>query len=158
MNRREFAGITSLTGLLLPYHKMFGSLVGIDKIQINDDLKKQSIAAFQRFESVWDFNDFWKRGNTFDACLTFADALHNKWPNDAEIISIQKTSAKCWKKITGFFIQIDPAQMWADHFGWWGLMGIDAAKHLKRIGNIDLATNFTQLSITRVAAGKRSCL
>ena len=147
MNRREFARITSLTGLLLPYHKMFGSLVGIDKIQINDDLKKQSIAAFQRFESVWDFNDFWKRGNTFDACLTFADALHNKWPNDAEIISIQKKIGEMLEEDYRFFHSIDPAQMWADDFGWWGLMGINAAKHLKRIGNIDLATKFTQLSI-----------
>lgn len=35
----------------------------------------QCINAFNRFEEVWDFNDFWKRRNTFDACLTFTDAL-----------------------------------------------------------------------------------
>ncbi|HEY5367466.1 MAG TPA: hypothetical protein VIJ75_00620 [Hanamia sp.] len=76
MDRREFARLTSLAALSLPYKNTFGSLISVDQFKNKDDIKKKSIAAFKRFETVWNFNDFWKRGNTFDACLTFADAMH----------------------------------------------------------------------------------
>ncbi len=143
MNRREFAKISSITALYLPVRKISGKLI----VSKEDDLKSKAVAAFKRFQEVWDFNDFWKRGNTFDACLTFANALHQKWPKDAEVVSIQKRIGEMLEEDYRFFHSIDPAQMWADDFGWWGLMGINAAKHLKRIGNNDLAKKFTQLSI-----------
>ena len=44
-----------------------------------EKLKSWSIAAFIRFEEIWNFNDFWKRGNTFDACLTFVNAVQQRW-------------------------------------------------------------------------------
>ena len=147
MNRREFAKLSSYTALCFPLKNIAGKVDGNFFFEKEDEIKEQAIAAFKRFEEVWDFNDFWKRGNTFDACLTFADALHKKWPNDAEVISIQKKIGEMLEEDYRFFHSIDPAQMWADDFGWWGLMGINAAKHLKRIGNNDLATKFTQLSI-----------
>jgi hypothetical protein len=147
MNRREFARLTSFAGLLLPYHKMFGSVVGIDKLQYNSNIKKQSIAAFKRFESVWNFNDFWKRGNTFDACLTFADAMHHKWPGDAEVIAMQQRIGQMLEENYKYFTSIDPGKLWADDFGWWGLMGINARKHLLRLGNTTLAYKYRNLSI-----------
>ncbi|HSN09092.1 MAG TPA: hypothetical protein VLS85_08640, partial [Hanamia sp.] len=135
MNRREFAKLSSYTALFFPLKKMTGGIPGKLIPLKENEIKDQAIAAFKRFEEVWDFNDFWKRGNTFDACLTFADALHNKYPTDAEVISVQKKIGEMLEEDYRFFHSIDPAQMWADDFGWWGLMGINARKHLKRIGN-----------------------
>ena len=34
--------------------------------------EEQALAAFRRVTEIWEFNDFWKRGNTFDATLVFA--------------------------------------------------------------------------------------
>src|ERR1700749_4293902 len=90
MKRREFTRLTSFATLIIPYQKLFGSLIDPEQTNNLDDIKTKCFAAFNRFESIWKFNDFWKRGNTFDACLTFADALHKKWPADAGVISIQK--------------------------------------------------------------------
>src|SRR5665213_4170668 len=135
MNRREFAKLTSLAALSLPYNNRFGRMVDIDQFQNNQDIKNQSIAAFKRFESVWNFNDFWKRGNTFDACLTFANALHRKWPRDEEIIAIQKMIGEMLEENYKYFMSFDTGKLWADDFGWWGLMAINARKHLMRTGN-----------------------
>jgi len=147
MNRREFARVTSFAALSLSYNKMFGGKVGIDQFPNDDLIKSQSIAAFKRFESVWNFNDFWKRGNTFDACLTFADAMHHKWPGDEEVIAMQKRIDEMLEENYQFFSSIDPGKLWADDFGWWGLMGINARKHLLRSGNKTLADKYTNLSI-----------
>jgi hypothetical protein len=147
MNRREFARLTSLVTLSLPYTNIFGGMTGKELLKNKDDIKKQSIAAFKRFETVWNFNDFWKRGNTFDACLTFADAMHRKWPRDAEVISMQKKIGKMLEEDYQYFISIDPGKLWADDFGWWGLMAINARKHLLRLGNSELAGEYTKLAI-----------
>lgn len=146
MNRREFARLTSLAALTLPYKNMFGGMVGIDPFQNDDDIKKQSIAAFKRFESVWDFNDFWKRGNTFDGCLTFADAMQSKWPADAEVISMQERIGEMLEENYLFFMSFDAGKLWADDFGWWGLMGINARRHLLRLGKTSLADKYALLS------------
>ncbi len=146
MDRREFARLTSLVALSLSYKDMFGRVV-FNQFPNNDEIKKQSIAAFKRFESVWNFNDFWKRGNTFDACLTFAEALHRKWPQDVEVISIQKRIGDMLEENYKYFKTFDPGTLWADDFGWWGLMSINARKHLIKLGNKDLAEKYTTLSI-----------
>jgi len=146
MNRREFARLTSLAALTLPYKNLFGGMVGIDPFQDEDDIKKQAIAAFKRFDSVWDFNDFWKRGNTFDACLTFAEAMHRKWPGDADVISIQERIGEMLEENYTFFMSFDAGKLWADDFGWWGLMGINARRHLLRLGKTSLADKYTFLS------------
>ncbi len=51
----------------------------------DNELKERSLAAFRRFREVWDFNDFWKRGNTMDTCVTFALAARQRWPRDPEV-------------------------------------------------------------------------
>ncbi len=147
MDRREFARLTSLAALSLPYKNRFGSLISIDQFKTKDDIKKKSIAAFKRFETVWNFNDFWKRGNTFDACITFADAMHRKWPHDAEVISMQKRIGEMLEEDYQYFISVDPGKLWADDFGWWGLMAINARKHLLRLENTELAGEYTKLAI-----------
>ncbi|MEO9004623.1 MAG: hypothetical protein ABI288_07790 [Ginsengibacter sp.] len=147
MNRREFARLTSFAALALPCKNGLRGRVCIDHFKNNEDIKKQSIAAFKRFESVWNFNDFWKRGNTFDACLTFADAMHRKWPRDAEVMSMHKRIGEMLEENYQYFTSLDPGTLWADDFGWWGLMGINARKHLLRSGNTALADKYATLSI-----------
>jgi hypothetical protein len=111
-----------------------------------DELKTRSIAAFSRFEQVWNFNDFWKRGNTFDACLCFVNAASVQWPDDPEIMAIQDTVTRMLQENLVFFGQFDPGSLWADDFGWWGLMGLNAYKHLKNRGETELAGQYLKLS------------
>ena len=147
MKRREFTRLTSLAALILPYQKIFSGIVSFEHVHNNDDIKKQSLAAFKRFESVWNFNDFWKRGNTFDACLTFSDAMHRKWPDDAEVIAMQKRIGEMLEENYKYFMSFEAGKLWADDFGWWGLMALNARKHLIRLGNTELADKYTKLSI-----------
>ena len=46
-----------------------------------------------------------------------------------------------------YFSSFDSGTLWADDFGWWGLMGINARKHLLRLGNDTLAAKYRNLSI-----------
>ena len=79
MDRREFIRVTGVSGMA------FSGLMPLISCSTGDpdveaQLRQQAFRAFKRFEEVWDFNDFWKRGNTFDACLVFADAVNPQWP------------------------------------------------------------------------------
>lgn len=147
MNRRTFTKLTSLAALSLPYKNSFAGMIGLTDFQKEDEVKAQSIAAFKRFEEVWNFKDFWKRGNTFDACLTFADAVHQKWPEDKDVASMQKRIDEMLEENYQYFMSVDRASMWADDFGWWGLMAINARKHLLRTGNAALADKYTRLGV-----------
>jgi hypothetical protein len=111
-----------------------------------NQLKERSIAAFNRFDEVWNFNDFWKRGNTFDACLVFSEAAVEQWPDDPEIKDIQSRVKNMLVENLDFFYGIDPGSLWADDFGWWGLMGINAYKHLNRLGETELAGQYLRLA------------
>lgn len=110
------------------------------------ELKTQSITSFNRFKEIWNFNDFWKRGNTFDACLTFAAAADAQWPNDPEVIAMQTDVKDMLVENLTFFNRFDPGDLWADDFGWWGLMGLNAYSHLNRIGETKLANQYLKLS------------
>ncbi|MBV4357468.1 hypothetical protein [Pinibacter aurantiacus] len=146
MRRRIFVKTTGSYFLLFPLVKPFTN-IGLNKAGQHDaELKAKCVAAFNRFEEVWEFNDFWRRGNTFDACLNFADALHKRWPNDNEIKSIQQRVNTMLEKDFAYFKSIDPSGMWTDDFGWWGLMGLNARRHLLRTGNKELADKYLQLS------------
>jgi len=125
---------------------LFHSCNNANHSNYEDKLKTRSIAAFNRFEEVWNFNDFWKRGNTFDACLTFVDAAHQQWPNDPEVMAMQIKVNDMLEENLVFFNQFEPGDLWADDFGWWGLMGLNAYKHLNRMGEKDLANQYLKLS------------
>jgi hypothetical protein len=45
-----------------------------------------------------------------------------------------------------YFKTFDPGAMWADDFGWWGLMGLNARKHLLQSGQEVLAGQYLELS------------
>jgi len=126
-----------------------GALLALDRAVASNDeekLKTWAIAAFNRFEEVWDFKDFWKRGNTFDACLIFVDALQERWPSDPKVKYIQAKVNKMLEDNLSFFNRYDPGSLWADDFGWWGLMALNARKHLLRMGEEELAGKYLALS------------
>lgn len=146
MYRRKLIQATGISTIIIISTMVFHSCNNVSPNEYEDKLKTQSIAAFNRFEEIWDFNDFWKRGNTFDACLTFADAVHQQWPNDPEVIAMQITVTDMLEKNLDFFNRFDPGGLWADDFGWWGLMGLNAHKHLLRMGEKELANKYLKLS------------
>lgn len=144
MHRRSFVKISTYS-LLLPVGKIGEGFV-FDGRRYGEGIKTQALAAFKRFETVWNFNDFWKRGNTFDACLTFADALQNKWPGDVKVVALQRKVDAMLEVNYTYFKSFDPGGLWADDFGWWGLMAINARKHLLKSGNKDLADKYLKLA------------
>ncbi len=145
MQRRKFIEVTGASSIAITGISPLLSWSS-DTSKSSNELKKQALLAFERFEQVWNFNDFWKRGNTFDACLTFVDAFQLRWPNDPEVAAIQKRVGKMLEENLVFFNSFDPGELWADDFGWWGLMALNARKHLLRIGDKKLADKYLELS------------
>ena len=113
---------------------------------MEEALKQQALLAFQRFEEVWDFNDFWKRGNTFDACLVFANAVRKQWPNDLQVKQMNEKIVKMLEKNLAFFNSVEVGNMWADDFGWWGIMGLNARQFLIEMNETELADKYWTLS------------
>lgn len=145
MKRRKFIQVTSVSGIA------FSGLMPLLSCSNNDSnfeeqLKQQALLAFQRFEDVWDFNDFWKRGNTFDACLVFASAVHLRWPNDPEVQQMNKKIVKMLEQNLIFFNSVNIGSMWADDFGWWGLLALNARKFLLHQEEVKLADQYWKLS------------
>jgi hypothetical protein len=145
MKRRTFIKTTSISGVVLA--GLSPCLIWANNESENSKvLKKKALLAFKRFKEVWNFNDFWKRGNTFDACLTFVDAMQEQWPNDMEVIAIQNEVEAMLEENIVFFNSFDPGELWADDFGWWGLMALNARKHLLKTNNTVLAEKYLKLS------------
>lgn len=146
MERRKFIKITSAGTALLSGAGILSACKTESGINYEDQIKQWSVAAFNQFEEVWDFNDFWKRGNTFDACLVFVAAALEQWPDDQEIVRMQSAVKSMLEKNLEFFNRFDPGTLWADDFGWWGLQALNARKHLLKMGEKVLAEKFWKLS------------
>jgi len=146
MKRRKFINLVGSSAAIMTSSNMLFALENESNNKIEDKLKKWSFAAFKRFEEVWDFNDFWKRGNTFDACLTFVDAVQTRWSSDPEVKEIQLKVKDMLVENLAFFNRFDPGDLWADDFGWWGLMALKARKHLLKINERELADKYLKLS------------
>ena len=146
MIKRQLFQTIRISTILVIGTVIFYSCKAAPQKDYESELKAQSISAFNRFKEVWDFNDFWKRGNTFDACLTFAEAANERWPNDPEVIAMQTTIKDMLVENLAFFNSFDPGDLWADDFGWWGLMGLNAYSHLIRMGETDLANQYLKLA------------
>jgi hypothetical protein len=145
MERRKFIQITGISGLT------FSGLMPLLSCSENapnfeEELKQQALLAFQRFEEVWEFFDFWKRGNTFDACLVFANAVQQRWPNDPQVKEMNEKIVKMLDKNLTFFKGVKVEVMWADDFGWWGLMALNARKFLLKMNETELADKYWTLS------------
>ena len=150
MDRRKFIQVTGVSGIgvsgltftgLMPLRSCSG-----DDPDLEEQLKQQALLAFKRFEEVWDFNDFWKRGNTFEACLVFAAALNRQWPDDPQVMEMNTRIVSMLEQNLDFFNSVDVGGMWADDFGWWGLQALNARKFLIDQGEVELADKFWHLS------------
>ncbi len=146
MERRKFIQLLGSSATLMTSTGMLFACNNSDEKDIEDKLKKWAFAAFNRFEEIWNFNDFWKRGNTFDACLTFVDAVQQRWPNDPKVKEMQIKVKDMLEENLAFFNRFDPGDLWADDFGWWGLMALNARKHLLKMGELELAEKYYTLS------------
>mgnify|MGYP003633394595 CR=1 FL=1 len=146
MKRRKFITVTGTSAIAVTGISPLLTWACSESKSSDTSLKEQALLAFQRFEEVWNFEDFWKRGNTFDACLVFVDALQQRWPKDKEVEAIQEKVGEMLKENLTFFKSYDPGTLWADDFGWWGLMALNARKHLLRLGNKELANKYLKLS------------
>ncbi len=146
MDRRNFVFLTGRSAALLSAGGFWFSCNSTTERVHEDQLKEWSISAFERFKSVWNYNDFWKRGNTFDACLTFMSAVQNQWPDDPWVKSMQESVKSMLEENLVFFNSVDPARLWADDFGWWGIMALNARKFLQKIGEPELADKYLELS------------
>ncbi|MBR8535863.1 hypothetical protein KDU71_09875 [Carboxylicivirga sediminis] len=146
MKRRKFIKLSGSFSILTTVGLSFGCNPTKNEA-FEKELKRRSVLAFKRFTEIWDFNDFWKRGNTFDACLVFVEALSQKWPDDPEVKVMQVKVVEMLKKNLEFFNSFDPGGLWADDFGWWGLMALNARKHLLRMGEDGLAERYYNLAV-----------
>jgi len=145
MDRRDFIRVTGISGIAFSGFMPLISCSSNDP-NLEEQLKQQALLAFNRFEEVWDFNDFWKRGNTFDACLVFAAAVNRQWPDDTEVATMNAKIIRMLEQNLDFFNSIDIGGMWADDFGWWGLQALNARKFLLDQGETELADKFWHLS------------
>jgi hypothetical protein len=146
MKRRKFITVTGTSAIAVTGISPLLTWACSESKSSDVLLKEKALLAFKRFEEVWDFQDFWKRGNTFDACLVFVDALEMRWSEDKEVVAIQEKVGKMLEENLAFFNSYDPGTLWADDFGWWGLMALNARKHLLRIGDNELADQYLKLS------------
>ena len=146
MDRRKFIQVAGVSTTLMSSTSLMAICKNSTRNTNEETLKTWALAAFGRFEEVWNFNDFWKRGNTFDACLCFADAVHHQWPNDSKVKAMQVTVRNMLEENLAFFNRFDPGGLWADDFGWWGLMALHARRHLRRTGDRELADKYLKLS------------
>lgn len=145
MDRRKFIQVTGVSGIA------FSGLMPLlscsnDDPNLEEQLKQQALLAFKRFEEVWDFLDFWKRGNTFDACLVFASAVYKRWPDDPVVIEMNAKIVSMLNQNLEFYHSVDAGAMWADDFGWWGLLALNARKFLLGQGELELADKYWTLS------------
>ena len=146
MERRKFIQLTGAGAILASGGALWNACGIAADSDYEAKLKAWSIAAFERFKEVWNFPDFWKRGNTFDACLTFVNAVCEQWPDDQDVEEMQKSVKKMLKENLVFFHSYNPGDLWADDFGWWGLMALNAYKFLKNTGEDELAGKYLKLS------------
>ena len=146
MNRRKFVQNSIGCSLLITSGVLWSGHEQSYNSHFENKLKLMSLAAFRRFEQIWEFDDFWKRGNTFDACLTFVAAALNRWPNDPEIQCMQLSVKNMLEKNLDYFNSFDPGRLWADDFGWWGLMALKGRSHLLKMEEYELADKYLQLS------------
>jgi len=118
------------------------------------DIKAWAIAAVKRFSQpyndsnlpLWQFNDFWRRSNTFHAYLRFVEAAERRWSTtDPELKEMQALREAMITANSKFFdSQIGGKKVWADDYGWCGISCVEARDYLLRIGDQKRADEYLQ--------------
>lgn len=112
-----------------------------------EEIELYSFQAFGCFCKVWDFDDFWKRANTCDACISLVDALMSRqYNNDVLLAEMSGTIQEMLEKNITYYRGTNLATKWVDDFGWWGLMSLNAFKLLQKLGRDELAKEYFNLA------------
>lgn len=75
-----------------------------------------------------------------------SNAVQQRWPNDPAVKEMQLKVKEMLQENLVFFNKFNPGDLWADDFGWWGLMALNARQHLLKMGETELADTYLQLS------------
>lgn len=108
------------------------------------DLKAWATGGFTRFESVWNFKDFWKRSNTFHAFLCFVDAAEQNWPGDPGVENMSSLRNDMIDTNSSYFDGAinNPSGVWVDDYGWCGISCLEARDYLRRVGDETRANDY----------------
>jgi uncharacterized protein YyaL (SSP411 family) len=92
--------------------------------------------------NVWEFVDFWKRANTFDAALHFVTAVRARWPDETmsginDVITANKPFFQGYLSDTG---------VWQDDYGWCGAASLSAYDYCNRFRNGTDADDYLKIA------------
>ncbi|ROZ78144.1 hypothetical protein [Ramlibacter sp. WS9] len=112
------------------------------------DIKNWAVAGAARFESVWDFTDYWKRSNTFHGFLRFVDAAAERWGDDPALVPMKNLRTAMIATNLSFFPEQmhDPKSIWADDYGWCGISCLAARDHLLSINDQALGKRYLDIA------------
>jgi hypothetical protein len=117
------------------------------------DIKTWAIEGSVRFGAVvggvrvWEFDDFWKRSNTFHAFLRFVDAAEQRWGNDPALQQMKELRTTIVKENESYFkTKIGKTWVWADDYGWCGISCLAAQDYLRSINQPDAANSYLNLA------------
>ncbi len=111
-----------------------------------EEIKHYSLKAFDCFKKNWDFDNFWKRANTCDACVRFAEVFLSHYPNDPESSQISVFIQEMLEKNLKYYRASKLEDKWLDDFGWWGIMALNAYQLLTKLKNDKLAKEYFELA------------
>lgn len=99
------------------------------------------------FRQVWQFDDFWKRGNTHHAFLRFTAAAEQRFPNSPLLDELRALRSTMIQQNEEYFLSCyrNPVY-WADDFGWWGMALLAASSALNASGDTRGAARQFQLA------------
>ncbi|HEX8397458.1 MAG TPA: hypothetical protein VF644_08530 [Pyrinomonadaceae bacterium] len=101
------------------------------------------IGGFERFKSVWNFDDFWKRSNTFHAFLCFVNAAEQRFPGDPEVEKMSLLRNEMINTNSTFFDGVIGGEgVWSDDYGWCGISCLEARDYLLRVGDRTRANDY----------------
>jgi Glycosyl hydrolase family 76 len=111
------------------------------------DIYEWATDGFDRFTSVWQFDDFWTRSNTFDACLRFVMAAQAKWPSDPKVEAMETFLRKRMIPANQPYFSFYLTQaMWADDYGWCGIASLTAHDYLLSVGDAPTAAAYLAIA------------
>lgn len=111
------------------------------------DIKHWAIEGSNRFCAVWEFNDFWKRSNTFHAFLRFVDAAEQRWGNDPSLQPMKDLRTEMVEGNGRYFKQfIGLDWVWTDDYGWCGISCLAARDYLRSIDQEPAAEEYLDIA------------